>query len=155
LADLLEPVLAEVLPQLLQPQRQALEVALLRAEGRADPRAVSAAVLSVLRILAAVAPVLIAVDDVQWLDSSTARALEFSLRRLEAEPVRILVSGRTQPLPVGLEDAQVVGVGPLAADAIAQLIRRRLGRSLARPTLMRLHRACGGNPFFALEIAKN
>jgi len=91
LTDLLDPVLTEVLPQLPQPQRQALEVALLRAEGRADPHAVSVAVLSVLRILAAVAPVLIAIDDVQWLDSSTARALEFSLRRLVAEPVRILV----------------------------------------------------------------
>ena len=57
LTDLLDPVLTEVLPQLPQPQRQALEVALLRAEGSADPHAVSVAVLSVLRILAAVAPV--------------------------------------------------------------------------------------------------
>src|SRR5438105_4452556 len=106
LTDLLESVLPEALPQLPRPQRHALEVALLRSQGTADPHAVSAATLSVLRSLAAVAPVLLAIDDVQWLDESTARAVEFALRRLEQEPVLVLASHRigTKPgVPPGLD----------------------------------------------------
>src|SRR2546422_6165229 len=77
LADLLDGC-DDVLQELPDPQRNALEVALLRAEpeeGASDARAVSAAVLTALREAAAAGPVLIALDDVQWLDPSTASAL--------------------------------------------------------------------------------
>lgn len=63
LADLMEPVLDELAPALPEPQRHALAVALLREQpgpGRLDQRAVSAAVLSVLRTLAAAGPLLVA-----------------------------------------------------------------------------------------------
>ena len=69
LADLLEPILDETLPRLPAPQAGALEIAMLRAEAgarRPDRRTVSAAVLGAIRSLAA--PVLLAVDDIQWLD---------------------------------------------------------------------------------------
>jgi AAA ATPase domain len=71
LADLLEKVADEVLPALPVPQRRALEVALLRAGDGGHPpdqRAVSAAMLTALRLLGTQAPVLVAIDDVQWLD---------------------------------------------------------------------------------------
>jgi hypothetical protein len=80
------------------PQGRALDIALLRAEvdGPApEQRTVSVAVLSLLRILAAEGPVLVAVDDAQWLDRPSARVLEFALRRLDRAPVGVLSAVRT------------------------------------------------------------
>jgi len=60
LGDLLEPILEEALPSLPEPQRLALEVALLRSPSsgaRADQRAVSLAVLGCLRSVASISPV--------------------------------------------------------------------------------------------------
>src|SRR5262245_50976842 len=76
LGDLLDDVLDEALPQLPAPQRFALEVALLRSEetnAQVEPRALGVAVLGVLRALALSTPVLLAVDDLHWLDLPSAR----------------------------------------------------------------------------------
>jgi hypothetical protein len=73
LADLLAPVVDELLPALPEPQRHALAVVLLLEEpGRPlDRRAVCAATLSGLRMAAARGPVVLAIDDLQWLDASS------------------------------------------------------------------------------------
>src|SRR5919198_2576897 len=87
LGDLLEDVSAEVMGLLPTLRRRALEAALLLGEAEGpppDPRAVALGVLGVLRLLAASDPVLLAVDDVQWLDKPSARALEFAIRRSSA-----------------------------------------------------------------------
>ena len=163
LADLLEKA-GEAIDGLPDPQRHALEVALLRAEPggvRPDPHAVSAAVLSTLRQTAARGPVLIALDDVQWLDHATGRALEFAARRLEEERVGLLLSiretGRALPLDLShgfpAERTTRLALEPLSPDALGELLRVRLGATLPRPTLKRLHEMSGGNPFYALEIA--
>ena len=93
--------------------RERNEVALLLDEpvGPApDERAIGAALLGALRVLAAGGPVVVAVDDVQWLDSPSARTLEFALRRLHDEPVTLLLTHRTErpgaPLPL-----EMVGQG--------------------------------------------
>ena len=73
--DLLAGELDQILPALPDPQRDALEVALLLARPRArapDRRAVANAFLSALRILGRRGPVAVAVDDVQWLDAPSA-----------------------------------------------------------------------------------
>jgi DNA-binding CsgD family transcriptional regulator len=44
-------------------------------------------------------------------------------------------------------------VRPLSLGAIGRIIRSRLGLSLHRPALIRIHEASRGNPFFALELA--
>ena len=70
LADVCEPIADEILPQLPEPQRLALEVALMRASPHGvlpSARAVATAVLSALRLLAAASPVVLAIDDQQWL----------------------------------------------------------------------------------------
>lgn len=163
LADLLEKA-GEVIDGLPEPQRHALEVALLRAEPGGvppDPHTVSAAVLSTLRQTAARGPVLIALDDVQWLDHATGRALEFAARRLEEERVGLLLSvretGRALPLDLShgfpKERTSRLTLEPLSPDALGELLRVRLGATLPRPTLKRLHEMSGGNPFYALEIA--
>ncbi len=165
LADLLEGS-DDVIQALPSPQRSALEVALLKVgpeeEGSSDVRAVSAGVLTALRTAATVGPVLIAVDDVQWLDPSTASALGFAVRRLENESVGLLLATREPGAtpPFGLSRAFPeerfvrVRLEPLSVDDLGALLHARLGASFPRPTLKRLHEMSGGNPFFAIEITR-
>src|SRR5207244_6637658 len=97
LADLLEPRLAAVLPALAAPQRRALEVALLlgdEADATPDQRAIAAGTLNAIRTIAAEGPVLIAIDDGQWLDQPSADAIAFALRRLRDAPVATITAWR-------------------------------------------------------------
>jgi DNA-binding CsgD family transcriptional regulator len=165
LADLLagcEDVVSELLPL----RREALEVALmLREPGDSppDPRAIGIAFLDVLRKLADRGPLVVAVDDLQWLDAPSAAALQVALRRLRDEPVAFLATVRVaegivepfaaeQLLPE--ERVMRLALGPLALSALHQLLRSRLGLELSRPELARVEEATGGNPFFALELGR-
>ena len=162
LADLLETVGDEILALLPPPQRNAIDVALLRADaGRAPSRRlVGTALLSILRELTSRGPVLLAVDDAQWLDPPSAAALEFALRRLAFAPLRVVVSLRSDATRPGfvlaIDDARVrrLPVGPLSVAALQRIIVDRLGVALPRPVLVRLAEASGGNAFYALEIAR-
>jgi DNA-binding CsgD family transcriptional regulator len=165
LTDLLEPYipLVDALPH---PQRRALSVALLHAEpgdAPVDHRAVATAALGVVRAIAAERPLLIGIDDLQWADLPTLRVLEFVMRRLRAEPVRLVAArwgaavgafapSRWPPAPA---DPVAIQVGALGADALHQLILSRLGVPLTRPALLHLHRATGGNPFYSLQIVQH
>jgi hypothetical protein len=97
LADLLDGVEPGRLGSLPAPQCRALEVALLRADPGVDPampRAIALGLLSLLRQLAADRPLLVAVDDLQWLDRPTADALAFAVRRLQGPGARTLLAAR-------------------------------------------------------------
>jgi DNA-binding CsgD family transcriptional regulator len=163
LGDLLAEVLEEALPALPVPQGRALQVALLLAEPEEEPpdqRAIGLALLNVLRTLSGSGPLLVAIDDTQWLDQPSAAVLAFALRRLVAEPVGVLATVRLtggEPPPAALEvwlPAERLRLGPLNLAAVHELLRTRLGVSPSRPTLVRLHQAAGGNPFFALELGR-
>ena len=165
LVDLLEGVLDDVLPALLTPRRRALQVALLREEASGDPvdrRTLAVAVRDVLQLLSERGAVLIAIDDVQWVDPSSSHALAFALRRLDASPVSLLLARRLAEgaQPSELEQAFGVGrvehlpVGPLSVGALHRFLRDRVNRPFARQTLLRIHERSGGNPFFALELAR-
>jgi DNA-binding CsgD family transcriptional regulator len=163
LGDLLAPVPSETFAALADPQRAALETALVREASGApvEEHALARGLLELLRLEAARAKLLVAVDDVQWLDRSTASALSFALRRLGTTPLRVLVAMRTESgepaeLPLGLADweqVQRLEIGPLAATELGAVIRLRLGQQLARPQLEALARDSGGNPMLALELA--
>jgi ATP/maltotriose-dependent transcriptional regulator MalT len=164
LADLLHGAHDEF-RTLAPPQQQALEVALLQTEptgSPVDPRAVFAGVLSVLREVASRGPLVVALDDVQWLDLSTTDALRFAVRRLDAEPIGVLaaVRGAGSPAPLGVarslpeERLTRLAVSPLSLDELSDLVRDRLDARLPPSALKRLHEMSGGNPFFALEIAR-
>ena len=166
LGDLLEDVSTDAMSGLPEPQRHALEVALLRreAEGPApQPRAVALGLLGVVRSLAETRPVLLAVDDVQWLDPASASSLEFVARRLGEGRVGLLVARRREAgsapaqteLALPDERFEQLAVGPLNIDTLDRLLRDRADVQLNRATLAQLHAASGGNPFFALEIARS
>ena len=53
-----------------------------------------------------------------------------------------------------LGSAEVRGVGPLELAEVDRVFRARLGAVLSRPTVAELHRVSGGNPFYALELAR-
>jgi DNA-binding CsgD family transcriptional regulator len=161
LADLLAELPGSVLDTLPIPQRRAIDVVLLRSDTdqvRTDRRATGAALLSVVERLAAVGPVLLAVDDLQWMDTSSARAIGFAVRRLKS-PVGVLATvrdggpGKLGRLPE-LDGARRVQVGPLSLGALQGVIHERLGRSLPRPAMVRIQQVSGGNPFYALELAR-
>lgn len=166
LGDLLHGVLPTVLPELPAPQRRALAAAMLledAGEVPPDQRTIALAVLGVLRVLARSGPVLVAVDDVQWLDAASAAVLQYAARRLEDERIKLLVARRSahgQALPLRLDQAlppeRLVRLQPrpLAVGALHRLLHLRLGMTLSRPALLRLHQASGGNPFYALELAR-
>jgi DNA-binding CsgD family transcriptional regulator len=166
IGDLLDPVLEEALEPLPAAQRSALSRALMLEEttGPApDPRAVGVAVLGALRALAADATLVVAVDDVQWLDSASAAGLAYAARRLRMERVGVLLARRSS-----LESALLVElrrslppdryseleVGPLPAAALHRIVRDQLGATLPRPLLSEVQEASGGNPFYALEIVR-
>src|SRR5262245_41809150 len=100
LADLLGDPLDAVGDALPAPQRSALEVALLREEpsdGSGGQRTVASATLTVLRALARDEPLLLAIDDVQWLDDASLQAIAFAVRRLGDERVSLLAGRRLEP----------------------------------------------------------
>ncbi|KUH84674.1 LuxR family transcriptional regulator [Mycobacterium sp. IS-1556] len=164
-ADLLGGVSPEVLTGLPEVQCLAVDRVLLRADGEGPPtdqRAVAAAVTTVIERLCADRPLLVAVDDVQWLDPSSKAVLAFAARRFSG-PVGLLLTERTEHEGAGAASwlqlggaAQVrrVHVGPLSLGGLHALISARLGRSFPRPTMVRIAEISGGNPFYALELAR-
>jgi len=165
LGDLLAPVLTEVLPVLASPRKRALERALLIADSSdgalLDPRGIGLGVVDVLRLVAARSPVVVAIDDDQWLDPASAAALRFALPRLGDGALVLLAARRVDGSPTGLDVARAIGaerlevlsVGELSLGAVGHLLRARSGGALTRPDVRRVHEASGGNPLFALEIA--
>ena len=128
LGDLFEEVLDQVLPALSAPRRRALEAALLldeTAEQLVDPRTLGVAVRTALQALAERTPVVLAVDDIQWLDASSASALAFALRRMADDRVLLLLARRlvegAQPSDLdralGADSVQPLVIGPLSVGA--------------------------------------
>ena len=165
LGDLLGDAPDAVYAGMPAPLRQALDAALLRAEalgGSVDPRAVSLAAAHALRSLAADAPLVVAIDDLQWIDGPSARVLSFVLRRVADERIGVLVSIRqgsgSKGDPVDLDRALTetthVAVGPLPLEPLGRILRDRTSHRLPHPDVARLHRITGGNPLFAIEMAR-
>jgi DNA-binding CsgD family transcriptional regulator len=161
LTDAFGEVLDGDLTTLPEPQRAALLGAVRRAGTDVDRLALSMGVLNLLRGLARSGSVALLVDDAQWLDEPSARAFSFALRRLTGEPVVVIASRREgESLPPAFgEAARAIGlsrlpVRALSLGAIARIVRAQLSVSFSRPELLRIYDAAGGNPFFALELAR-
>lgn len=164
LADLFDGVDAAAWPDLPAPQRLAVDQVLLRADHGAatDQRAVAAAFLSVVQRLSDDGPVLLAIDDLQWLDVSTMHVVAFAARRLSG-PVGFLGSVRTEVgsgatagwLQMPRPDAvSRILLHPLGVHDLHAAVSARLRRSFSRPTIGRIHEVSGGNPFYAIELAR-
>jgi DNA-binding CsgD family transcriptional regulator len=165
LASIVEHPLELVGDEVPAPRRRALEGALrLRdvAASSLDEAAVALGAASVLRQTARQRPLVVAVDDVQWLDSSSRVALTYALRSLQqGDAVHVLLTRRLGSdaaleltgAPLSLA-AEALRPAPLSAGALHRLISRRLAVTLSRPKLVRIHAASRGNPFHALALAQ-
>ena len=135
LGDLLGPVVDAI--ELPRPQRVALDRALQRADADepADRLAVSRAALGLLQGLARDGPLVVAVDDVQWLDTPTEHVLAFALRRLADVPARALIARRSEggPPPLGLQRA-IAGRRRAAPGGRARRAPPRPARARPRPS---------------------
>jgi DNA-binding CsgD family transcriptional regulator/tetratricopeptide (TPR) repeat protein len=167
LADLLGSVAPSTWATLPTPQRRAVDRITLRTSDEdgqppTDQRAVAAGFLAVVDHLAREGPVLLAIDDLQWLDSSSVHVLEFVARRLRG-PVGLLGTVRTMaaedsaawfqtPQPARLNR---ITLRPLTVGALHAVLSQRLGHSYPRPTMLRIHETSGGNPFYAIELARS
>ena len=155
--DLLDGVFDEIADELPPPRRRALAVTLLREEPDAsapDPGAIGVSLLTALRVLAARRPVLVAIDDIQWLDPGSAAPLAYVMRRLHDEPIAALVTRRPGTRLPDRVPYTTIRLGPVSLGSLGRLLRERLDVTYPRPTLQRLHAATGGNPLFALEAAQ-
>ncbi len=162
LSDLLAGTLDWTLGALAPPRRAALEAGLLLAgppAGAPDPRAIALAVLDVLAGAAEERPLVLAIDDAQWLDAASASVLGFAFRRLGRLRASVLLTVRpsegdelVRALPAGAR--RTVDLAPLGLSDVHRLLAERLGLRLAPPELYRLHAASGGNPLFALELGR-
>ncbi len=126
-----------------------------------DERIVGTALLSALQSATNTAPVLLAIDDLPYLDAASASAVTFALRRMEGpRPARLLATVRDHDarLPVlqGLpsDRCSVIPIGALSLGALFDLLQTRRGIRLARPMLLRVYETSGGNPLYALELAR-
>ena len=154
---LLQPVLSAA-RQLPGPQHAALRTAFgIEKAPAPEPLLMCLAALELLSKTAAVAPLLVLIDDAQWLDDQTADVLTFVARRVEAEPIVMLFALR-DGLPTRVEQAALteLRVAPLNAAASASVLdahvpeltpalrRRVLAEALGNPLALReLPRAVG------------
>jgi DNA-binding CsgD family transcriptional regulator len=164
LADLLTDIDHAMWADLPTPQRCALAAALLEdsdGTGSAnDPRAVGAAFLTVLTRLAAGAPVLLGIDDLQWLDASSAAAIGFATRRLSDQLI-IVATVRTDAAATATgwvqsalpDTVRRIRLPPLPIGELHDVLSAQLGHPVGRPRLVRIHEMSGGNPFYAVELA--
>lgn len=165
LADLLSGVDAAVFDDLPAPQRVALDGFLRRAEPddqTVDQRAIGAAFLTVVETLAQTSPVLIAIDDLQWVDRSSTHAIAFAARRLTAR-VGVLGTARAELSRGGTpswlqmpepDAVRRIRLQPLSPGPLQAVLFEALGRRIPRPTMVQIHEISGGNPFYALELAR-
>ena len=166
LNDLVGDLVDAERPELPPPQQTALDVALMRASVDGEPMrplALSLAVLELMRIASSNRPLAVAIDDVQWLDESSAGVVRFALRRLESERVIVIVTERTDaataaaaPIVADLSETRIVRVPvrPLGAEVIDRLLDESLDLRLSPTMLRRVHRLAGGNPFHAIEVGR-
>ena len=109
-------------------QATALGSALAWSSGAAtaDPFLLGAATLSLLAAAAEYRPVLVIVDDLQWLDSESAGAIAFAARRLGPDAVAFLLAAREGAVPAQLSGGlPVMPVPGLSASAAATLLPTR------------------------------
>ena len=151
LLDVCRPLLG-FLGELPEPHAEALRAALdLGPAVTVDRFAIGAATLGLLAAAAEAAPLLVLVDDAHWLDPSSADALLFATRRLQADRALILLAtregeGRQLETP-GIEVMLLAGLSP---DAATGLLRERA--ELTPEVADRLYEATGGNPLALLEL---
>ncbi len=152
LHQLLRPLVDE-LDRLPPIQRAAIMAAWgLDQAGSSDLMLTALATLNTLSDAASSAPVLVIVEDAHWLDRSTAEALAFVARRIEADPIVVLAAtrdnGHSDAPTIGLEEVHLSALDDVAARA---LLTQR-APDLPEPVRDRMLEEAEGNPLALCEL---
>ncbi|MEV0017387.1 helix-turn-helix transcriptional regulator [Streptomyces tendae] len=155
LHQLLRPVLGD-LDGLPARQRSSLRAALGLDDGAAPPDAllVGLAVLTLVSDLAEPAPLLVVVDDAQWIDPASLDVLSFVARRMDSEPVTLLMGVRAAAALPGFDKGyERLAIGPLSGDAANRLLDEQPWPPTGR-TRARILQEAAGNPLALVELAR-
>jgi DNA-binding CsgD family transcriptional regulator len=152
LADICRPLL-DVIERLPEPQAAALSGALaLSPAAGLDRFAVYAGALSLLSAAAEQQPLLICVDDAQWIDVESAQALAFCARRIYAERIMlVLIAREGESLPFPTSAFEPLAIAGLDVDAAREIVRTVSGARITSLVASELHAATGGNPLALIE----
>ena len=149
LAEVCLPII-DRLDEIPPPQRQALQIALALDSGpRGDRFALAMGAASLLRAAAAAGPVLVLVDDAQWLDEASLDALGFALRRVHDVPLGMLLAARAGELE--LPGIATLDIGGLDATDARALVRQ--GGAVSAEVAERLVALSAGNPLALRELS--
>jgi DNA-binding CsgD family transcriptional regulator len=154
LHSLLRPLLTGI-DNLPAPQAAALRSAFAIAPSTGgDAFAVFAGVLGLLANAAADGPVLVVVDDAQFIDRASSEALGFTLRRLRDEPIAVLIGTRTEePTAFDTDGLPWLDIEPLGdADAVALL--RSVAPDVAAGAQQQILGLARGNPLALVELPR-
>ena len=135
------------------------------ATGRSDPAGIDPsgaafALAGIIERRAAAGPLLVVVDDLHWLDLPTAGALAFAIRASASAPVMSLVAHRSVPMSIEprrllpADRTHTIDLPGLSVASTHALLRERMGISLGRPDVLRVHAATGGHPLHTIEIGR-
>ena len=151
--QLVLPILGSV-RELPEPQRAVLDAVLGTVQHDAlDPFLAGLAVLSLVAETARDQPVLVVVDDAQWLDDESAAALSFVGRRLRAERVAMLVAVREMPEPVVRFDGhRRLHVAGLPAAEAGELLSSSASAPVDHAVARMIVDATQGNPLALVEL---
>ncbi len=108
--------------------------------------------LATLALLGEAAPVLLVVDDVQWLDHASARVLAFVARRLESDPIGLVAALRSgYESPLEETGPRQLTLAPLDEPAAAERLDRHAS-GLDPAVRRRLLEEAEGNPLALVEL---
>lgn len=154
LFELLQPLAGRI--ENLPPRQAAALRAAFAEEPLADLDgfAVAAATLGLLAEAAADEPVLCLVDDVHWLDAASAAALAFTVRRIEAERIGVVVAARvSEVMESSLRRLPILEVESLDSQAATELIAAQVGGAeVPEAVTASLLAVSGGNPLVLHEL---
>lgn len=146
----------------------ATAITLMRAAGGAtesiratsEPAAVGAALLEQFTIGCRDRPLIVVIDDAQWMDRLSIRAVAFALRRLETAPLLTIVASRPHQkfefdalrLLAQRRTGERITVGGLTRTHLVELGEALTGETLPRGAAGRLQRHTGGSPLYARAL---
>jgi DNA-binding CsgD family transcriptional regulator len=166
------------------PHRAALRVAFGLADGTPDLLRIGLATLELATAAARERPLLVLVDDAQWLDPASARVLAFLARRLAADPIAKIIAARPAMAPAGekpaagmparekpavgtsavgtpveavpaeLDGLPVLAVAGISDDSARELLSARSPFPLDERVRERLVAEASGNPLALLELPR-
>ncbi|MGP3958067.1 AAA family ATPase [Nonomuraea sp. 3N208] len=152
LHQLLSPLL-DLLPELPEEQATALRSALGLSTASTADLPVRVAALSLLRRAAQEIPLLVVVDDLQWLDRASAGVVLFAARRLDGLPIGLLAAQRESEGAVEIRELPRIALLGLADEAASALLDEQ-GWGSPGPARRAIVAAVGGNPLALEEVVR-